>query len=137
MLMNDLSISTVVLTDISFTDTFEKVIEDKMVAEQQKLQAQYEKEKAIIQAEQQLEVAKKEAEAQLEKAKKQAESEVEIAKGESEALAIMNDAWNSLSAEVKEVIIKKMAIQKWDGKLPETMVGNEFIKELMGFINSK
>lgn len=130
------NITSVVLTDISFTDTFEKVIEDKMVAEQQKLQAQYEKEKAIIQAEQQLEVAKKEAEAQLEKAKKEAESELVLAQAEAEALAIMNDAWNSLTAEVKEVIIKEMAIEKWNGELPDTMVGDEFIKELMGFISS-
>lgn len=130
------NITSVVLTDISFTDTFEKVIEDKMVAEQQKLQAQYEKEKAIIQAEQQLEVAKKEAEAQLEKAKKEAESELVLAQAEAEALAIMNDAWNSLTAEVKEVIIKEMAIEKWNGELPDTMVGDDFIKELMGFISS-
>lgn len=130
------NITSVVLTDISFTDTFEQVIEDKMVAEQQKLQAQYEKEKAIIQAEQQLEVAKKEAEAQLERAKKQAESEIEIAKGEAEALAIMNDAWESLSTEVKEAIIKQMAIDKWDGNLPQTMVGDDFIKELMGYIKN-
>lgn len=130
------NITSVVLTDISFTDTFEQVIEDKMVAEQQKLQAQYEKEKAIIQAEQQLEVAKKEAEAQLEKAKKQAESQLVLAEAEAEALAIMNDAWNSLTAEVKEVIIKEMAIEKWNGELPDTMVGDEFIKELMGFISS-
>lgn len=130
------NITSVVLTDISFTDTFEQVIEDKMVAEQQKLQAQYEKEKAIIQAEQQLEVAKKEAEAQLEKAKKEAESQLVLAEAEAEALAIMNDAWNSLTAEVKEVIIKEMAIEKWNGELPDTMVGDEFIKELMGFISS-
>lgn len=130
------NITSVVLTDISFTDTFEQVIEDKMVAEQQKLQAQYEKEKAIIQAEQELEVAKKQAEAQLEKAKKQAESELVLAEAEAEALAIMNDAWNSLSSEVKEVIIKEMAIEKWDGKLPETMVGDDFLKELMGYLGT-
>ena len=68
------NITSVVLTDISFTDAFEKTVEDKMIAEQEKLKAEYEKEKAIIQAEQELEVAKKQAEAQLEKAKKEAES---------------------------------------------------------------
>lgn len=129
------SITSVVLTDISFTDAFEQTVEDKMIAEQEKLKAEYEKEKAIIQAEQQLETAKLEAEAQLEKAKKQAESEIELAKGEAEALAIMNDAWESLSAEVKEAIIKQMAIDKWNGELPDTMVGNDFIRELMGYIS--
>ena len=59
-----------------------------------------------------------------------------MAEAEAEALAIMNDAWNSLSAEVKEVIIKEMAIEKWDGKLPETMVGDDFLKELMGYLGT-
>ena len=119
-------ITTVVLTDISFTDAFEKTVEDKMIAEQEKLKAAYEKDKAIIQAEQALEVAKKEAEASIEKSK-----------GEAEALKIMQDAWDALSGEVKDAMLKQMAIEKWDGHLPETMVGDEFIKELMGFISSK
>ncbi|MBQ8749449.1 MAG: prohibitin family protein [Clostridia bacterium] len=130
------NITSVVLTDISFTDAFEKTVEDKMIAEQEKLKAEYEKEKAIIQAEQELEVAKKQAEAQLEKAKKEAESELVLAEAEAEALEIMNQAWEGLSAEVKQAILNEMAIEKWDGKLPETMVGDDFLKELMNFINS-
>lgn len=82
--------------------------------------------KELIKAEQALEVAKKEAEASIEKSK-----------GEAEALKIMQDAWDALSGEVKDAMLKQMAIEKWDGHLPETMVGDEFIKELMGFISSK
>ena len=128
------NITSVVLTDISFSDAFEKTVEDKMIAEQEKIKAEYEKEKAIIQAEQQLEVAKREAEALLEKAKKEAESELVLAQAEAEALEIMNATWNTLTAEVKEAILTQMAIDKWDGKLPETMVGDEFLKELLGYI---
>ena len=128
------NITSVVLTDISFTDTFEKVIEDKMVAEQQKLQAQYEKEKAIIQAEQELEVAKKQAEAQLEKAKKEAESELVLAQAEADALEIVQTAWDAISPEVQAIMLKEMAIEKWNGELPDTMVGDDFIKELMGYL---
>lgn len=123
-------ITTVVLTDISFTDAFEKTVEDKMMAEQEKLKAQYEKEKAIIQAEQQLEVAKKEAEAILEKSKKQADSEIEIARGKAEALELLNNAWNNLSNEVKDAILKEMAIEKWNGELPSTVIGNDFLNTL-------
>lgn len=130
------NITSVVLTDISFTDTFEKVIEDKMVAEQQKLQAQYEKEKAIIQAEQELEVAKKQAEAQLEKAKKQAESELILAEAEAEALEIIQTAWESIDPEVRQIMLQEMAIESWDGKVPETMVGTDFLEWLMGAIKT-
>lgn len=130
------NITTVVLTDVSFTDAFEKTVEDKMIAEQEKLKAEYEKAKAIIQAEQELEVAKKQAEAQLERAKKQAESDIEIAKGEAEALEIMNDAWNGLTAEVKQAILQKMAIEKWNGELSQTLVGTDFLEWLMGAIKT-
>lgn len=130
------NITSVVLTDISFTDTFEQVIEDKMVAEQQKLQAQYEKEKAIIQAEQELEVAKKKAEAELEKAKKQAESELVLAQAEAEALEIVQTAWESISEDVREIMLQEMAIENWNGSLPQTMVGTEFIEWLMGAIKT-
>lgn len=82
------SISAVVLTDIGFTDTFEKVIEDKMVAEQQKLQAEYEKEKAIIQAEQALEVAKLEAEAKLAEAEGEAKALEAIAKAQANSIKL-------------------------------------------------
>ena len=111
------NITTIVLTNIDFSDAFEKSVEDKMIAKVEQDKAQYEKEKAIIQAEQALEVAKKEAEASIEKSK-----------GEAEALKIMQDAWDALSGEVKDAMLKQMAIEKWDGHLPETMVGDSFLK---------
>ena len=111
------NITTIVLTNIDFSDAFEKSVEDKMIAKVEQDKAQYEKEKAIIQAEQALEVAKKEAEASIEKSK-----------GEAEALKIMQNAWDALSDEVKDAMLKQMAIEKWDGHLPDTMVGDSFLK---------
>ena len=79
-------IVAVVLTNIDFSDAFEKTVEDKMIAEQEKLKAEYEKETAIVNAEKELEVAKLAAEAKLESAKADAQAQVEIAR--AEALAI-------------------------------------------------
>ena len=81
-------IVTVVLTNIDFSDAFEKTVEDKMIAEQEKLKAQYEKETAIVNAEKELEVAKLDAEARIEKAKAEAESEIVVAKAEAEAVRL-------------------------------------------------
>ena len=130
------NITSVVLTDISFTDAFEKTVEDKMIAEQEKLKAEYEKEKAIIQAEQELEVAKKQAEAQLEKAKKEAESQLVLAQAEADALAIIQQAWDAIPEEVRAIMLQEMAIENWNGELPDTMVGTEFLEWLMGAINA-
>lgn len=79
-------ITTVVLTNIDFSDAFEQTVEDKMIAEQEKLKAQYEKETAIINAQKELEVAKLAAEAKLEAAKADAKAQVEVARAEAEAI---------------------------------------------------
>ncbi len=74
-------ITAVNLTNINFTDEFEKAVEDKVVAEQQK-------EAAITKAEQELEVAKLNAEAEIEKARGDAESQKIIASASAEATAL-------------------------------------------------
>lgn len=80
-------VNTVVLTDIAFSDAFEKIVEDKMIAEQEKLKAQYEKETAIINAEKELEVAKKNAEALVAKAEADAQAQKLVAQAEAQAIA--------------------------------------------------
>lgn len=81
-------IVAVVLTNIDFSDAFEKTVEDKMIAEQEKLKAEYEKETAIVNAQKELEVAKLEAQAKLEKAKADAEAQIEVARAEAQAVKL-------------------------------------------------
>ena len=130
------NIITAVLTDIDFSDAFEKAVEDKMIAEQEKLKAQYENEKAIAKAEADLAIAKKEAEAILERAKQEAMAKEELAKAEANALKEIQTVWDTMDAGTKEAMIKKLAIERWDGKLPETMVGDSFLKWLMESIST-
>ena len=81
-------IVAVVLTNIDFSDAFEKTVEDKMIAEQEKLKAQYEKETAIVNAEKELEVAKLAAQAKIESAKADAQAQIEVANAEAEAIRL-------------------------------------------------
>ena len=113
MPLNDeyfINISVAVASDISFSYAFETAVENKMLAEQAKLQAEYDKERAIIKAEEQLEVAKREAEAAIAKAG-----------GDAEALTIMQDAWSILSQPVKDAMLRQQFYEKWDGKLPNVL----------------
>ena len=80
------NIEKVVLTNIDFSSAFEQTVEDKMIAEQEKLKAEYEKETAIIKAEQELEVAKLQANARIEAAKGDAEARLLAAQAEANAL---------------------------------------------------
>lgn len=139
----NVDITLAVITNIDFSDAFEKVVEDKMIAEQEKMKAEYEKEKAIIQAEQQLEVAKKQAEAELAKAEGEAKAQIEIAKAQAETIKsksleiarmlgfeivdgeiIMDGKSPEQIAAISEYLKYITYLETWDGKLPETMVGD-------------
>ena len=97
-------IVAVVLTNIDFSDAFEKTVEDKMIAEQEKLKAEYEKETAIVNAQKELEVAKLEAQAKLEKAKADAEAQIEVARAEAQAVKLKSiEVARALGFNVKEI----------------------------------
>lgn len=129
-----INVRNVVLTDISFSKAFEETVEQKMIAEQEKLKAEYEKQKSIVEAEAQLETAKKQAEAILYKAQQEALAEKERADAEAYALQIVQDVWNSMNEETKQAMLQKMAIERWEGSLPQTLVGTEFLQWLLGNI---
>lgn len=99
-------IVAVVLTNIDFSDAFEKTVEDKMIAEQEKLKAEYEKETAIVNAEKELEVAKLQAQAKLEKAKADAEAQIEVARAEAQAVKLKSiEVARALGFNIKELKI--------------------------------
>ena len=72
------NVKDVVLTNIDFTDEFEKAVEDKVIAEQ-------EKQAAITRAEAELEVAKLEAQKKIEEARGNAEAQKILAQASAEA----------------------------------------------------
>ena len=72
------NVRDVVLTNIDFTDEFEKAVENKVIAEQ-------EKQAAITRAEAELEVAKLEAQKKIEEARGNAEAQKILAQASAEA----------------------------------------------------
>lgn len=114
------NVVTVVLTNIDFSDAFEQAVEDKMIAEQAKLKADYENETKVARA-------AADAEAKL----KAAQAEIDIAKAEAEALKIKAEAEAEanriLTESLNEMIINKILVDKWDGKLPIVAGNGEYI----------
>jgi len=116
--------NAVIIVDLSFNDAFEAAVESKMIAEQEKLKALYDKEKAIIKAEEELEVATLAAEARLESAKGEALSVKELADAQAYALQIVQDVWVSIDADTRTTMLKEIFYTKWDGVLP-SVVGSD------------
>ena len=139
------------IRNIDFSDAFEATVEDKMIAEQQQLKAEFEKKKAIIEAEKELEVAKLAAEANI--AKAQGDAQAVQVRAQAEANAIKSksveiarmlgftiletvteegtvydiDFTDKTDAEIKVISdYLKYAeyLEVWDGKLP-TVLGSD------------
>jgi regulator of protease activity HflC (stomatin/prohibitin superfamily) len=100
---NRLAVYGIAVTDVAFvnlttSEEFTKSTEARQVAEQEVRKAEFE----------------------VQKAKKTAEALVNKARGEAEAQRILE---RGLSPQ----ILQKQAIEKWDGKLPTVMGGNQAV----------
>lgn len=139
-------VNTVVLSNIDFSDAFEAAVEDKMIAEQAKLKAEYDNETKVAQAkadaealkakaaadaeakilanEAEIKVAEAKAQAELKKAQAQkaiAEAEAEAIKVKAEAEAEAN---RIIAGSITPELLDKILAENWDGKLPDTYVGD-------------
>ena len=112
------NITKVTITNIDFSDAFESAVEDKMIAEQAKLKADYENQKKIAQAEADAEAKLKAAQAEIEIEKANAEAKKIAAEAEAEANRIVQNS-------ITDKILEKLYLEKWDGKLPEVVAGED------------
>lgn len=94
----NIDVSGVSLVNFGFSADYQKAIESKVIATQNKLKAEQD----------------------LERIKVEANSRIAQAKGEAEAISIQAQAIQSNGGAN---YVQLQWIEKWDGKLPDTMVG--------------
>lgn len=132
------NVVTVVLTNIDFSDAFELAVEEKMIAEQTKLKADYENQTKVAQAEAEAEAKLKAAQAEIDIAQakadaklKEAQAQVDIAKAEAEALKIAAEAEAAankiISDSLTQQVIDKMLVDNWNGELPTVVGSGDYI----------
>lgn len=92
------------IENIDFTDAFTTAVEQKQVAQQEKLRAQTDTERLKI-----------EAEAAAERAKIEAEAAAEVVRIAAEAEAAAN---KTIAASLTEQVLTNRYIEKWNGELP-------------------
>lgn len=98
-----ITISAVSILNLDFSDEYDQAIEKKQVVEQQTKTSQLE----------------------LEKAKIDNEKKIENAKTEAEVMKQQNAQITEQTLKLKELEIKEKLIDKWDGKYPTTMLGDD------------
>lgn len=132
LVVNDISrygitVTAISVQDIDFTDAFTNAVEAKQVAAQNKLTAETEQAQLTMQAEQEAQRQVIKAQADAEQAKIAAEAELEVTKIQADAAeyagrkeAAKNDV---IAKSLTPELIKYYYILQWDGKLPQTMLG--------------
>lgn len=126
----NIQITSTSIENIDFTDAFTNAVEAKQVAEQNKLKAQTEQAQATLEAE-------AAAERQVIKAQADADAAIVAAKADAEVAQISADS-SLYQGEKEATILQRVGEQlerypnltkykyyeKWDGKLPDTMLGD-------------
>lgn len=97
-----INITSLSMTDLSFSVEFDQAIEKKQVVEQQTQQAKYE----------------------LEKARVENEKKVENAKAEAEVMKQQNQEITDKTLELKRLEVQQKLIERWNGQLPSTSLGD-------------
>jgi len=110
-----ITITNVAIEGLAFSAAFEGAVEQRAIADQQRRQAELDAERAMVHARRALEVSRLEAEAVL----------VGV-RADAEALSIMQAAWGDLGSEVREIMLRQMAVEKWNGVLPKVIGGGDF-----------
>lgn len=108
-----INVSSASIRDIDFNETYTNAVEQKQVAEQNKLKQQTEAETKIIQAE---------AEARVRKIEAEGKASAKIIEAES-----ISKANNLIKQSADEKVIKLQYIEKWNGVLPQVVGENSTI----------
>lgn len=106
------TVTSVAITDIEFSEQFETAVEEKMIAEQNALKAEYENE------------------AKVAKAKAEAEAKILAAEGEAKANAL-------LEKSLTDKILQEMYLDKWNGVLPNVVAGEDVSMILPSYQNAE
>ncbi|MBR3487454.1 MAG: prohibitin family protein [Clostridia bacterium] len=122
-----ITVSSISVQDIDFTDAFTNAVEAKQVAQQNKLTAQTQQDQLTMEAEQEAQRQVIKAQADAEQAKIAAQADLEVTKIQADAAeyagqkeAAKNKA---ISESLTEELVRYYYIQQWNGELPSTMLG--------------
>lgn len=113
-----IKVTLVNITNIDYSDAFEKAVEEKQVALQRSIKEKNETARLREVAEQ--EVVKAEAEARAKVLQSEAEAKAMLVKAEAEAKSI--EMRNAALAS-SHALIEYETVKAWDGKLPVQMLG--------------
>ena len=104
-------VSNVALEGLQFSEAFRQAVDQRIVANQRQEQTRIE-----------VETQRLEAQLQLDVARLQGDAVVVAAEADARAIQVLMEVWTDLTPEVREIMLRQLAIETWDGVLPNVIV---------------
>ena len=129
----NIQITSTSIENIDFTDAFTNAVEAKQVAEQNKLKAQTEQDQATLEAKAAAERQVIQAEADAKAAILAAQADADVAKISADSSLYQGEKEATILQRVGEQLerypnlTKYKYYEKWDGKLPDTVLGDSSV----------
>ena len=123
-----ITIVSIAIEDIDFTDAFTNAVEAKQVAAQNKLTAETEQAQKTMEEEETAKRAVIAANAEAEKAIIAANADLEVVKVQAEAALYAGEKEAEMNKRISESLTTNLLdyywVKQWDGKLPTTILGD-------------
>ena len=124
-----ITVVSIAIEDIDFTDAFTSAVEAKQVAAQNKLTAETEQAQKTMEEEATARRAVIAANAEAEKSVIAANAELEVVKVQAEAALYAGEKEAEMNKRISESLTEDLIryywIKEWDGKLPSTVLGGD------------
>jgi regulator of protease activity HflC (stomatin/prohibitin superfamily) len=108
-----ITVTNVALEGLQFSEAFRMAVDQRIVAREHQEQTRIEVETERLRAELALEVARLEGEAV-----------VVAAEADARAIEAMLLVWDDLTTDIREIMLRQLAIEVWDGALPRVIVNS-------------
>ena len=119
-----ITVTNIALEGLQFSDAFRAAVDQRIVAREHQEQTRIEVETERLRADLALEVARLEGEAV-----------VVGAEADARAIQVMLEVWDDLTTDVRDIMLRQLAIEVWDGVLPNVVGGGDFSFILDNFGN--
>jgi len=119
-----ITVTNIALEGLQFSDAFRQAVDQRIVAREHQEQTRIEVETERLRADLALEVARLEGEAV-----------VVAAEADARAIQVMLEVWDDLTTDVRDIMLRQLAIEVWDGVLPNVIGGGDFSFILDNFGN--
>lgn len=124
-----ITVISISIEDIDFTDAFTTAVEAKQVAQQNALKAKTEQEQKTMEEQAAAERAKIAAQADADKAIIAANADLEVVKVQAEAALYAGEKEAEMNKRISESLTDELTdyywIKQWDGKLPTTVLSDD------------